>query len=129
MIEFTAIIDPCAAPRQSRRDSWKPSKAVQKYRRFKDALRAIAAPYYVSRPPDSLYCRFYIPMPAPWSAKKKCDMSGKPMRSKPDGDNLIKAVADGLWPAGDAEIWDWSSIKQWANGPGYIEITVVYSDN
>ena len=35
-------------------------------------------------------------IPQSWSKKKQREMLGRPCRKKPDGDNILKAVCDGL---------------------------------
>jgi Holliday junction resolvase RusA-like endonuclease len=39
---------------------------------------------------------FYFKMPESWSNKKKAEMYGKPCTKRPDLDNCIKSVQDGL---------------------------------
>ena len=38
-----------------------------------------------------------MPMPESWSAKKKQAMAGLLHRTKPDRDNIDKAICDALW--------------------------------
>lgn len=38
----------------------------------------------------------HFPMAQSWSSKKKLDFLGEPHTQKPDGDNILKAVADAL---------------------------------
>ena len=46
----------------------------------------------------SVHCRFA--MPNSWSRKKRCEMQGTLHDSKPDADNVVKAVKDALTDAG-----------------------------
>lgn len=102
----------CAAPRQSRRDKWAPSPQVLKYRAFKDLLN-LRKPEDLPLSPDALHIFVTVAVPASWSVKRKAAMLGQPHRQKPDSDNLLKAVADGLYPDGDQGIWDEAVTKHW----------------
>ena len=86
-------IDPCPAPRQSRRDAWDPSPMVRRYREWKDKMRPLceAAGWKLG---DELRVEFHIAMPKSWSNKRKDAMVGKPHQQKPDVDNFSKAVMD-----------------------------------
>ena len=67
-------------------------------------------------------------MPKSWSEKKRLEMFGNPHTQKPDGDNIAKAVCDGLNGAciwhDDAQVSDLSIIKRWADGTSGISVTV-----
>jgi hypothetical protein len=69
-------------------------------------------------------------MPASWSKAKKAKHFGKPHTQKPDGDNVAKAVMDGLTAAGvwpdDAVVWSLEIRKVWAV-QGYCTILAVDS--
>jgi Holliday junction resolvase RusA-like endonuclease len=103
-------------PRMTRSDKWKKRPAVMRYRAFKDECRL----HNVALP--ELPCiTFYMPMPASWSKKKKADMDGQPHKSKPDLDNILKALFDALYED-DAHIWYVTAKKIWSYD-GKIEIT------
>jgi len=86
-------IDPIGAPRQTRRDAWKPSPAVVRYRAWKDKfVPACEAAGWVLGP--VFRAEFEIAMPKSWSKKKRADMDGKPHQQKIDVDNGIKACLD-----------------------------------
>lgn len=80
-----------------------------RYRQFADDIRAA----YTGELPTSLHLIFYIEMPKSWSKKKRAEMLGKPHTSKPDFDNLAKAVCDALL-AEDSVIWRCLVEKYWA---------------
>lgn len=46
--------------------------------------------------PIALIVKFYMPVPASLSKKKKNALYGKPHINRPDCDNLLKTVCDGL---------------------------------
>ena len=111
---ITAIIDidPIGAPRQSRRDAWKPSPAVVRYRAWKDKFRpACEAAGWKLGP--VFRAEFEIAMPASWSKKKKAEMNGQPHQSRPDWDNCAKAVCDAFGTE-DNFVWKASVEKRWA---------------
>jgi Holliday junction resolvase RusA-like endonuclease len=56
---------------------------------------------------------YLIPMPNSWSAKKKEQMNGLPCLTKPDTDNITKAVKDAL-RKDDGDIWWERAEKRWA---------------
>lgn len=67
-------ITPTPAPRQVRRDAWKPSAAVLRYRAFRDevAARKVWAP----TPGDVLV--FLMPIPRSWNQRKRLEHDGMP---------------------------------------------------
>ena len=102
-------IDPTPAPRQSRRDKWDPSEAVQRYRAFKDLVKIHA----VDVKPSRQHIIFHVAMPKSWSKKKRHIFNGQPHTHKPDVDNLLKALLDAIF-GDDAHIWDIRASKLWA---------------
>jgi Holliday junction resolvase RusA-like endonuclease len=105
-------IDPIGAPRQTRRDAWKPSPAVQRYRTWKDKMRPAcnAAGWKLG---SILHAEFEIAMPASWSKKKKTVMNGQPHQQKPDIDNCCKALMD-LEGTNDGHVHMLNATKRWA---------------
>lgn len=87
-----------------------------RYRAFADELRL----KYRKNLPDSIQLVFYMPMPSSWSTKKKLKMLGEPHQSRPDWDNLAKAVCDALCEE-DSYIFRCYVEKYWAEEGG-IEI-------
>ena len=67
--------------------------------------------------------KFYMPVPASWSKKKKARMNFEPKKSMPDLSNLIKAMEDSLLKQ-DNIIWDYRVSKYWYDSvKGFIEIS------
>jgi len=54
---------------------------------------------------------FVISMPKSWSNKKKKEYEGKPHKSKPDLNNLVKALEDCLFDE-DKYIWEYKNIRK-----------------
>jgi Holliday junction resolvase RusA-like endonuclease len=114
---------PMGGVRMSQSDRWKTNpnhvdpkkrqrKVVTQYFAFKNVLtlQANQMGYELGKYIDAL---FLIPMPTTWSNKKKEKMNGMPCESKPDTDNLLKAVCDSLRKS-DQDIWYMKGIKVWA---------------
>jgi len=108
------------AVRQTLSAAWKNRPCVLRYRAFHDELRRKMRGFTL---PDSGYhMTFFLPIPPSWSGKKKIQFEGQPHRSKPDKDNLEKAVLDAL-KEDDSGVWDGRVTKRWSANPR-IEITV-----
>lgn len=113
-------ITPVPKPRMTHADRRIPRPPVMRYWAFKDELTRLAkeADFELG---ESFMVIFYMPMPQSWSATKKRQMLGQPHKQTPDTDNMVKAIADTLLPAGDAGIWCTIAAKFWAI-EGAIEI-------
>ncbi|WP_372809350.1 RusA family crossover junction endodeoxyribonuclease [Litorivivens sp.] len=103
-------ITPMGKPRMTRSDKWKQRPAVMRYRSFKDEVRL----HGLTVPESGAHIMFVLPMPKSWSKKRKAEMNGKPHQSKPDIDNLTKALFDAIFED-DAHIWDHRSTKVWGD--------------
>jgi Holliday junction resolvase RusA-like endonuclease len=71
----------------------------------------------------------FVPPPS-WSRKRRDAAIGKTHRSKPDRDNIDKAVLDCLFPngkGGDSGIGPGYLDKVWSWEPG-LDVTIVYLD-
>ena len=114
---------PMGAVRMTKSDTWKlnpnhpdPKKrqrpAVTKYFAFKTLLllQAKSVNFELGKCIDLVYL---VPMPDSWSKKKKETMNGMPCESKPDTDNITKAVKDTLRKE-DGDIWWEKAEKRWA---------------
>lgn len=110
-------VEPMGAPRQVRSDKWKPRDCILRYRAFRDIVRL-----QVRTLPDQLRVRFHISMPPSWTAKKREAMCGQPHRTKPDIDNLCKALMDAVM-VDDKSIWRIEAEKVWSH-EGSIEIVL-----
>ncbi|KFI30974.1 Holliday junction resolvase [Haematobacter missouriensis] len=86
--------------------------------KFEGTVGSIAAGLFsapldgpVSVTVEAVFC------PAPsWSKKRRAEAMGQPHTQKPDGDNLLKAIKDGLnriaW-SDDAQVSDSRVMKRW----------------
>ncbi|MCP6014317.1 RusA family crossover junction endodeoxyribonuclease [Klebsiella pneumoniae] len=52
-------------------------------------------------------------MPQSWSQKKRAQYAGRPHQSKPDCDNMLKALMDALYED-DSHVWDCRITQIWA---------------
>jgi Holliday junction resolvase RusA-like endonuclease len=97
---------------------------------FRNAIRLKAVEQKKLVGPVALRIECLFAMPASWSKAKKAKHFGKPHTQKPDGDNVAKAVMDGLTAAGvwpdDAVVWSLEIRKVWAV-QGYCTILAVDS--
>ena len=122
---------PMGAVRMTQSDKWKtnpnhiePRKrqrgAVQRYFAFKTLLQLQANQmgYQMGETLDAVYI---LPMPKSWSNKKKEKMDGLPCKSKPDTDNITKAVKDTLKKE-DGDVWWEKAQKRW----GYEGKIIIY---
>lgn len=101
-------ITPMGKPRMTRADRWKKRPEVMRYRAFCDEVRL----QNVQLPESGFHVTFFIPMPPSWSRKKRQQFDGQPHQSKPDMDNLMKALMDAIYDD-DAHIWDGRLTKRW----------------
>lgn len=81
---------------------------MQRYRAFRDEVRI----RHVQIPQPFAHVIFVMPLPQSWSQKKKSAMEGMPHQSKPDRDNLEKALLDSVFGE-DCSIWDGRTTKVW----------------
>ena len=99
---------PMGKPRMTRADKWKKRPQVMRFRAFCDHVRLLGA----TMPESNSHITFILPMPKSWSKKKRQQFDGKPHQSKPDFDNLVKALSDAIYED-DAHIWDARITKLW----------------
>lgn len=85
---------------------------VTKYFNFKNllTLQANQMGYVLGKWIEAVYL---VPMPDKWSKKKKELMNGMPCESKPDTDNITKAIKDTLKKE-DSDVWFEKAQKHWA---------------
>jgi Holliday junction resolvase RusA-like endonuclease len=112
MVEITIDITPIPKPRMVRSDAWKKRPIVQTYWAYKEEL-VLKANLARLRLESEIEVIFFLPMPASWSKRQKEEMNEKPHQSRPDGDNLLKALQDCLCKE-DNFIWKVSYEKRWA---------------
>lgn len=115
------------APRQTRRDAWKPRPCVQRYRAWRDLVRLQAR----NVPPPEKVARVlvtaYYALPPSWSKRKRTTALMDFKRTKPDGDNILKGVLDALWPQ-DAALGDLAVCRRWGlYDETHIEIWVTHA--
>ena len=89
---------------------------VMRYRAFKDRVRALN----VMIPEEGGAVIFRLPMPASWSKIKKARYVGHQHQSKPDLDNMLKALLDAAFDE-DCKIWSIKVVKLWDYEPS-IEV-------
>lgn len=113
-------------PRMVRADKWRKRPATDKYWAWGNAIKAAVSGYIpVAETVASLNWTAYFEPPASWSQKRRVAAIGMRHRSKPDRDNIDKAVLDCLWPEGDSAIADGTIRKRWDWAARLeIEITV-----
>lgn len=120
---FIFNVIPMGAVRMTQSDRWKtnpthldPKKrqrsAVEKYFAFKKILtiQSKQVGFELGKHLEAVYL---IPMPSSWSEKKKQKMNGLPCESKPDTDNITKAIKDTLKKE-DGDVWWEKAEKRWA---------------
>lgn len=118
---YVLQVTPIPCPRLSHRG--KHSPRARRYHDWCNAVRAIAATKRLTLPDAGIHVVFQIPMPDSWSHAKRERMHGTPHQSRPDVDNLFKALADALRPDGDASIWQFAAEKCWSY-TGHIVVTL-----
>lgn len=129
-IQYEFDVLPCPAPRMTQRDKWyrdpnHPDKTkrqrpcVTRYNDFKERIQELTRISGYELTPV-LNILFVIPMPISWSKNKQFQMNSTPHMSRPDIDNLCKAVSDCLLTE-DSFIWNLQAIKIW----GYKEKIII----
>lgn len=120
-------LTPVGRPRETQRDKWGPSKAVQRYRAYRDKVKLLK----VKMPKAHAEVTFVLPMPLSWSKAKKKRMVGGGHEQTPDLDNLLKGLMDAIYykhPEGkkDSEVWNVKGLtKLWGyDGTIYISWAV-----
>ncbi len=114
---------PMGAVRMSQSDKWKtnpnhfdPKKrereAVTRYRYFKSVIRNQANEMKFELK-GVLEVVFLVPMPSTWSEKKKQRENKKPVKTRPDIDNYVKAFMDAI-AAEDGYVWKINAEKRYA---------------
>ena len=126
-LTFTAIADPVGKPRMTRSDKWRKRPAVLRYRTFCDQLREATPRKVFCLDVYAIEVKAFIAMPASWSKRKKQAHAGTSHRSKPDWDNIAKAVCDALFEE-DCAISDGLTRKRWCyESEQRLEITVWFN--
>ena len=98
-------------------------KRLERYNNYKIDLGAEAKSKGFVFPPVGASITFFVPVPPSWSKKKKKLYHGTFHQSKPDLDNLLKALMDSLM-AEDKQIAHIELAKRWVDfETGWIEIS------
>jgi len=116
MDEIRIEIDPVPAPRMSRSDVWKRRKCVLKYRAYRDHIRMICNLKKFEISDCELEFHFEIP-----NYLKNKILPGELKRTRPDIDNLVKAIFDALLEE-DGHIARFNAVKKWSGNKGFIII-------
>ena len=103
-------ITPMGKPRMTRADTWKQRPCVMRYWAFKDECKL----HGLVVPESGSHLVFILPMPKSWSKKKKLAMTGQSHQSKPDIDNILKAVLDAVYKD-DSTVWNLQATKIWGD--------------
>jgi len=116
-------IIPMGAVRMTKSDTWKTNpnhpdprkrqrKSVMQYFNFKNTIvaQSLEMKFTLGQYLDAVY---FVPMPDSWSKKKKEGLNGLPCKSRPDTDNITKAIKDALRKE-DSDIWWEKAEKRWA---------------
>jgi Holliday junction resolvase RusA-like endonuclease len=96
---FTVSGTPLGKPRQTQADRWQQRDCVVRYRAWADEIRLAATGSITEKVRADvlgLYVFAHFELPASWSEQKKQEHYGRLHRTKPDSDNIVKAVADSL---------------------------------
>lgn len=108
---------PVGKPRQISR--FVRTDAVRRFKVWEEEfkLRARLQGFTLQNGMNYMFC---FPMPPSWSQKKKDRMLGTGHESKPDADNILKAIWDAS-SAEDQKIWHIGQVvKLWALKPAII---------
>lgn len=125
-INFWVIGDPMGKPRMTQRDVWKQRPVVLRYRDYCDRIVEAAPATVLNSDAYAISIVAYIAMPKSWSKKKQVQHWGTIHRTKPDWDNIGKAVCDALFKD-DSILGDGRVQKFWcAAGEQRTEITVSF---
>lgn len=116
---------PMGKPRMTRRDKWAKRDCVVRYREWADRLRAAAGKVPPAERVVELSWKATFEPPQSWSKKRRVASIGQLHRSKPDRDNVDKAILDALYPKGDSGIARGTIEKRWGWEDG-LEIKIVF---
>jgi len=125
-INFVVMGEPMGKPRMTRRDVWKKRPVVLRYHDYCDRIKEAVPTKVLTADVYAVDVIAYISMPASWSKKKKEAHVGKKHRTKPDWDNIGKAVCDALFKE-DSGIADGRTRKFWCrDGEQRTEVRVLF---
>lgn len=101
-VELLGVFDvePMGKPRESRRDKWNPSPAVQRYRAQRDRIRLKLKKIGIKAidfPRAGVHVVALIAPPKSWTKKKKRAHYFTLCEALPDCDNILKAFLDAVF--------------------------------
>lgn len=111
------------APRMTQRDKWMQRPCVMAYRGWCDQLRTAAPSLPIAADVDEINIVATYSPPESWSPRRRQLAIGTKKRSKPDGDNILKAVCDALWND-DHKLGDKVVCRRWGE-IDQIQITIL----
>lgn len=109
--EITAV----PKPRMTKRDKWAKRPCVVRYFNYCDELRELG----FTLPDFGYHVICLMPMPKSWSKQKRAEMLNTPHLSRPDKDNIEKALLDATRKE-DCTVWDGRITKIWAESGAII---------
>lgn len=117
---------PLGKPRMTQRDKWKQRPCVMRYRSWADMARL-----YAGRLPEPgavlrLDWTAYFEPPPSWAKRKRAEAIGTLHQSKPDRDNIDKAILDALFRSDSAIAWG-TIEKRWGS-PARLEVRITLAD-
>ena len=114
-------------PRMTQRDKWAKRAPVLRYRSWCDRVRAALDGRVID---ENLVAELnwtaYFEPPSSWSKRRRVAAMGTRHRSKPDVDNVCKAILDCLW-SDDSGIADVVARKRW-DWKARLEIEIIIGD-
>ena len=122
-ITITVYGEPLGKPRMTRQDKWKQRPRVMRYREWCNRLRPNLPPDIKPEFVVDLSWIAYFEPPKSWSKKKRVAIIGQLHRSKPDRDNIDKAILDCLFKS-DSAIANGTLRKVWGT-ESKIVITII----
>lgn len=112
-------VKPVSKPRMTQRDRWKKRPVVEAYWDYKNKLIAYREENGAILSEAGDHIVFLLPMPKSWSKKRKLESPGRPHQQRPDLDNLLKGIWDGLLEE-DSMQYDVHATKIWSPVPAII---------
>lgn len=100
--QFTIPGPAPGAVRQTQSDKWKKRPCVVKYREWCDLARSICHPLPPANRVRIIKIVAHYEPPVSWSKRARAAVISHIKRTKPDGDNILKACADALWKNDEA---------------------------
>lgn len=123
-IEINEIPIPASRPRISKFRTYynEPYKSYKELLKEKiiDCIPKVSFPLYEQYKPLKIQIIFYMPIPKSISKKKKMLLNGSQHTKKPDLDNLLKAVLDGMNDIvyyDDAQVFNIFASKFYSDSP------------